>query len=441
MRIESDLFSFDGTEKVCSGLYSINNTKELEVCIGNNDFIPRGNGLSYCGASLSKTSMILSGIQMNRILEFDEKSLIITVESGITIGETLRFLSKAGLWLSVVPGHPNITIGGCVAFNIHGKNQYSKGNFKECILEFTLYHPDIGYITCSRLKHKSIFDLTIGGAGLTGFITSVKLKVFKPDSLKISRKRIYIHDLGMLPELLDNYSSDAVQIFSWHNLNSKGDGYLFVDNYINTHYENTHEDNHYAEHFVNAQTRRINIFQYLYPLVNFKTLNSGLTSFYRISNDLKTLSLFDSHFPLISASYYYKIFGKRGFREYQCIVPLKHWNSFVYSLRKLISESGVTVTLASSKYFRGENTLLNFTGNGICLTLNLSNNNKSIEMLNKLDQIAIDYEAIVNISKDSRLVSSTTQRIFVEYDKFKHELALFDQKRRINSLLRKRLDV
>ena len=82
----------------------------------------------------------------NRILEFDPTTGYVTVEAGITLGDLYRFTVLRDWILPVMPGSPSITVGGCIAPNIHGKNQFTDGNFRAVTDELRLFHPDHGEI-------------------------------------------------------------------------------------------------------------------------------------------------------------------------------------------------------------------------------------------------------------------------------------------------------
>ena len=123
--------SFDGAEKILSKIERPDKYNNLFKLIDNSKkLIPRGAGLSYCSASFGENTLSIDSGLFNRILEFDPDKGTITVESGLELGTLLSFLNDKGWYFKVIPGYPRITIGGCVAFNVHGKSQSNVGLFR-----------------------------------------------------------------------------------------------------------------------------------------------------------------------------------------------------------------------------------------------------------------------------------------------------------------------
>src|SRR5262249_30999826 len=151
----------------------------LNALRANGPVIARGAGLTYCGASAGAGVRSVSSLLFNRILDFDGVAGRVRVEPGIELGALYRFAVPRGWILPIMPGHPSITVGGCVGCNVHGKNHCREGNFINVVESLTLFHPDHGEIFCSRTEIPEVFHLTVGGFGLTGFLTSVELRLGK----------------------------------------------------------------------------------------------------------------------------------------------------------------------------------------------------------------------------------------------------------------------
>ena len=138
--------------------------------------ISRGAGLSLSAASFGADSISVSHERFGRILDFHSDTGEVEVEAGIRLFELHNFLISKGYFLVIQPGHGQISIGGCIAADIHGKNQLKDGTFLEQVISLKLFHPSHGILELSRELNSEIFFLTCGGYGLTGHILSVKLK-------------------------------------------------------------------------------------------------------------------------------------------------------------------------------------------------------------------------------------------------------------------------
>ena len=137
----------------------------------------RGSGRSYGDAALNEFGLVLSLSGMRRILAWDAATGIIDVEPGVTIEDLWRHGLPQGYWPAVVPGTMFPTVGGCVAMNIHGKNHFAVGGFGDHVLELDLLTSDGALITCNRAQEPELFRAVIGGMGLLGVTTRIRLQM------------------------------------------------------------------------------------------------------------------------------------------------------------------------------------------------------------------------------------------------------------------------
>jgi len=150
--------------------------------------ISRGAGLSYAAASFLDGGLSVSHASFDRVTGFDAVSYIVEVEAGITVFALHRFLSTHGLYLPVQPGHGRITVGGCIAADVRGKNHVRDGTFMNQVESLTLFHPSHGMLELSREREPELFRLTCGGYGLTGHIVRARLRVASIPSQMIELK-------------------------------------------------------------------------------------------------------------------------------------------------------------------------------------------------------------------------------------------------------------
>ena len=154
--------------------------REIEKISSSLDnIITMGSCNSYTPTSFKEDNVSIDLKKFNRIIEFDKENKLITVEAGIKLSELLNFTLKHDLWLPQVPGYPTITIGGAVATNSHGKSCGYHSTIRKQIKKIFIFHKNHGWLKLSENENKNIFDLTIGGLGLTGTIVHVQLKLKK----------------------------------------------------------------------------------------------------------------------------------------------------------------------------------------------------------------------------------------------------------------------
>ncbi|HLH66375.1 MAG TPA: FAD-binding oxidoreductase [Solirubrobacteraceae bacterium] len=138
--------------------------------------IARGMGRSYGDAALVRAGLVLDTTAL-RWLSLDAERGVVRAGAGVTIGQLLPALERAGWVLQVVPGTQHVTVGGAIACDIHGKNHALAGSFGAHVLELDLLDSAGELRTLSRERDRDAFEATIGGMGLTGVIVSAALSL------------------------------------------------------------------------------------------------------------------------------------------------------------------------------------------------------------------------------------------------------------------------
>ncbi|MGH9582759.1 MAG: FAD-binding protein, partial [Bryobacteraceae bacterium] len=163
--------------------------------------LPVGAGRSYgdvClldhGTLLRTRGPRLSG-GMDRLLDFDRQTGVLTCEAGTTLGEILDFAVPRGFFLRVTPGTKYVTVGGAIANDIHGKNHHLAGTFGRHVPRFELARSDGKRLICSAAQNADWYAATIGGMGLTGLITWAEVKLRPIVSRRIQYIGINFSDL------------------------------------------------------------------------------------------------------------------------------------------------------------------------------------------------------------------------------------------------------
>src|SRR3990167_2014728 len=168
-------------------LLTLDNTKK---------YIAQGSGISYVPASFGRSSQVINLRSFDRILYFnkDEKNIVVEGE---------------------------ITIGGCIACNIFGKNQVRHGLFSASVIEIQLYHPLHGVLSLSGDENSEIFELTCGGFGLTGIIISAKLRLSHIEGDVITHN-IKVDNLLDTFNALNDLSDKSDLLYTWNDLSTFG---------------------------------------------------------------------------------------------------------------------------------------------------------------------------------------------------------------------------
>ncbi len=434
------IVSFDGTKRCTVPVHYPASRAELVDAVQAHPRLSiRGSGLSYCLAGAAPSTPTLSTRGLDRILDFDEQAGTITVESGCTIGALLRHAVDHGFWFPALPGHPEISVGGCAAFNTHGKTQHDVGQFSDHIVGLTLLHPDHGVVECSSTSNPELFELTVGGMGLTGWILQLTIGLQRLAGASIRRKAHRANDLVHAVELMEANDRPGTHLYSWNDANRRGDGFgrgvVYEESFVD---EGDPGRPRFRQLTAERRGRLVPV-----PAWNRITTTLANRAFYHFETRrrIRTLGALDAAFPINGKEGYFHAFGRRGLLEYQIIVPRNSWADAVDRVRQRIEARRACITLSSLKLFRGKPRHLWFRGDGVCLTLDGPATAATTRLFADLDRMAVELGATVNLAKDSRIDRDTTEQIFPGYREFAAALAAHDPERRIDSELRRRIGV
>ncbi len=432
---QQEITSFDKTEHtLCK---SVRPEKYDDIFnIRETPLIARGAGLSYCNAGASAAGIVVDMRRMNKILAFDSQAKTITVEAGISVGELNNFLISRNFILPVLPGYPMITAGGCIAFNIHGKSQFKVGTFGDWVQELNVYHPVHGEMVCSPQQNKELFNLTIGGFGLTGIIISAKLGFKTLPGGNIQSERIFVKNIFEAVSYMRDAENNYEYVYSWNDLNRKNTGFGRGIVYLEKYVQGKTAVRNYSDKMP---------LSYKLPALHSDLTVTAMCSVYYQLEKLKSKTtkqdLMQGSFPLYNKEIYYYLFGKKGFREYQMLIPYKSYEKAFNEIQQLIQRNKIAVALGSLKLFNGTTHQLSFSGEGVCLTIDVQESHKAITFFRDLDAVCVKFNAIVNLSKDSRADHSFISAVFPGFEEFRKKIQSFDPGNVISSELKTRINL
>ena len=435
---EKNLTSFDRSFSSNIFFSEPDKYKLLEKVSHSSDkIINLGTNLSYSPLGFFKNSLSINIKNFNRILKFDKIKKTITVEAGLTLVELLNFTLKHNLWIPQIPGYPTISIGGAIAVNAHGKSCAVHGTIRNSIKNIFLFHKIHGWLNLSENENKEIFDLSIGGLGLTGTIVSVTFNLTNIESTNFITQKKKVNSIKESKKFILEDSKDLAYIYTWNradNLKSFGKGLV---------YKNVSDKT--SNVFKNFKKVKNKFRPFVFPLWNRYTLNI-INSLYLKINQLSKAEQKDNFlnviFPFYGRESYFNFFGKKGFIESQLLIHEKNFDSFIDEFKSLFKKYEPTITLLSLKNMSGKQKFLRFEDDKICLTFDYINNKKNMIFMSKIDSLYSKYEILPSIIKDSRISKETFRDSYKkEFIQFKDKLTSFDKKRVYQSEISNRLEI
>lgn len=433
-----ELVSFDGGVRVTQEMERPDRYRQLEALGPKRRRIVRGGGYSYAAAGFGGGGIVQDGRAFDRVLAFDPSTGILECEGGTTLGRVYEVARAAGFYLPVQPGYPLITVAGCVAADVHGKNQYGDGNFRRVVTHLRLFHPARGVLRLDADHDPELLELTCGGLGLTGHILSVGLRLTRLPGRRVRVERLPIARFEDTAAALEEHAPRVTFIYTWHDFTRRGDafgrGHLYAGQFV------ADSEGPSDEGFrpVDAGSR---------GRLRGQWLNGATVGPFNRAYDLlqglqareSEVDLFSFLFPVARKVAYFELFGRRGFHEYQVIVPRAAFAEYAREVRRFVEKDKAPVTLASCKLFRGAARHLRFDGDGVCVALDFPRGPRGTRFAAFLDDVSRSLRTPVNLVKDSRLPREVARACHPGYDGFRSTLLRFDPDRVYGSELSERL--
>jgi len=438
----ANLVSFDGGFAARAKVQRADEHELTKTDFGDLPRIARGGGYSYAAASFGAGSVVHEMTGFNRLVRFDPVTRLVEVEAGMTLAGLMDLTMPSGLWLPVQPGYPAITVGGCIAANVHGKNPARSGTIVRHVASLKLFHPRHGTLRVGPDKDASLFDLTCGGYGLTGVILTVTLRLEPLPGLKLSMQRTPISSVKEALALVRSSGGRKAFTYTWHDAapvsRTFGRGIVYEGSFVPG---TPFRENLPPRYRLLTAASRARMPGSLWTPLTTRTFNSLYWHWERIKPRRAELSLFDSLFPFARRPEIFSFFGRRGFAEYQVLVPDRNADTFLDQLRQQIIKAKAPAVVLSFKFFKGVQRFLRFEGDGLCVTLYLSRSQAGLGFLPLLDRMTNEAGGIPNIIKDSRLPCPVVRACYPQYEAFKDALRAYDPARLFRSELSERLEL
>jgi decaprenylphospho-beta-D-ribofuranose 2-oxidase len=182
----------------------------------------RGAGRSYGDAALCPEAMILDLQRFRRILSWDPEEGILEAEPGVSLGDVWRYTLGDGWWPPVVSGTMRPTLGGCLAMNIHGKNNWRAGTVGDHCLDLDVMLPSGKLRTVSRDMDPELFHGLIGSFGQLGVVTRVRCQMKKVESGLVEVRALAVRNLEEMLRLADDAKDDHEYVVGWIDAFARG---------------------------------------------------------------------------------------------------------------------------------------------------------------------------------------------------------------------------
>lgn len=410
--------------------------------------IARGLGRCYGDSALNE-HVVLSTTCCDHLIDFDPVTGVLVCESGISLAMLLRIFVPRGWFLPVTPGTKLVTVGGAVASDVHGKNHHVAGTFCRHVFWIDLLCSDGHILRCSPTENPDLFFATCGGQGLTGIILRVAFHLVPISTAYIRQETVKARNLE---EIMDCFEHSAHWHYSvaWIDCLETGAG---LGRSIMMRGE--HADIDDLDTMISRTPRvapaklsftvPINLPSFTLNALSVKAFNALYYGRCPEGTTNRIVDIDSFFYPLDAILEWNRIYGKKGFLQYQFVIPKTSALEGLTQILNRIASSGMGSFLAVLKLFgpQDENGgIISFPMEGYTLALDFPANSRAFSLLDELDVMVLDYGGRLYLTKDARMSRVTFERGYAaSIDKFRTIKTTWDPNHQFASLQSKRLGI
>ncbi|NBT58500.1 FAD-binding oxidoreductase [bacterium] len=383
----------------------------------NESFLPFGEGRSYGDSCLNAGGVLLKTRGMSRFIEFDESQGILRCEAGVRLDEILELTLPKGWFIPVTPGTQFVTLGGAIANDVHGKNHHVAGTFGRYVRKMELLRSDGKRWVCSSMENPELFEATIAGLGLTGLILWAEIQMKPVSGPWINQETVRFNHVDDFFKISEDSETGYEYSVSWIDTLAQGK-HLGRGHFM--------RGNHSARRDAPMGQQTYMTIPVDAPdwLLNPITVRSFNCLYYRKQwsrEKHQEVHYRPFFYPLDSILAWNRLYGKRGFFQYQLVVPFKNDRGPIKEILGLVAKSGMASFLAVLKTFGNISSpgMLSFPREGVTLALDFPNQGaKTIRLFQSLDEIVRQSGGALYPAKDAQMWADDFKKFYPKWKDF-----------------------
>ena len=394
----------------------------------NESFIPeagsiaRGNGRAY-GDSAVGTAVTIDMRRLNRMISFDPGTGQLVAEAGVILGDVIDAFLPRGWFPYVTPGTKFVSLGGAIAADVHGKNHHRDGSFGSFVDWIDLLDATGTVRRASPTENSDLFEWTVGGMGLTGIILRAAIRLRPVESAWIVQTTLPAPDLDAAMAAFEE-GYEATYSVAWIDCLASGDS-LGRSLVMTGEHAKAHElGNDRRSDPLRAPSKRKHTVPFDAPgfalnRFSVKAFNALYWAKGRRAPREDVVD-WDSYFyPLDAILGWNRIYGRQGFLQFQCVLPLEASKSGLTALLRETAAAGQGSFLAVLKRFGAQESRISFPMEGYTLALDFPATPRALRLLDRLDAITLDHGGRFYLAKDARLDPSVLHAADPRADAFR----------------------
>jgi decaprenylphospho-beta-D-ribofuranose 2-oxidase len=424
--------------------------RSLAAGTGHAAGIARGLGRSYNNAAQSAGGLVISTSGLNRIVSLDAATGVVVAEAGVSLEQLMVAGLPQGWFVPVSPGTRQVTVGGAIAADVHGKNHHSAGSFASHVLSFDILFPNAEQAephTVTPDGDPEVFWATVGGMGLTGFITRAAIQLKRVESSLLAVDTVKTRDIDETMAVLSEHDARYGYTVAWSDDLATGGrlGRSVI----------TSGDFATLDDLSDAQRADPLAFNPRALLTAPAAFPPGLMNRYSIrlanavwygkaprhrEHELQTINTF--FHPLDGIRNWNRVYGPAGFRQYQYVIPFGAEAAVRRSFELVSAHRAPSFVTVLKRFGKADPGLLSFPASGWTLALDFPTRTPGLgPLLDQLDELVVANGGRVYLAKDSRVSPATLAQMYPRLEEFRKLRAEIDPKGALASDLSRRLNL
>jgi decaprenylphospho-beta-D-ribofuranose 2-oxidase len=391
---------------------------------GSRGVLARGLGRSYGDSAQNGGGSVLDMTAMARILSIDTTSGLVGVEAGVSLDTLVKVLLPLGLFVPVLPGTRQVTVGGAIGADIHGKNHHVKGSFGNHVTSMDLLTADGAVRTLTPDSDPELFWATVGGMGLTGVILRATIRATPVETAFFAVDTERTRDLDDLMSRLQANDDEYTYSVAWIDLAARGASLgrsVLTRGWSATRDQLPKKLRDRPYHFA---PRSLFTAPDVFPsgLLNKLTVSAFNEAYYRAApkeqrGAIQGIGPF--FHPLDIAKDWNRIYGRRGFLQYQFVVPFGEEDAMRRAVEKLAGSGTASFLAVLKRFGPGNSGLLSFPSPGWTLALDIPVSPGLGRLLDEMDELVLGAGGRLYLAKDSRARWETVHRMYPRIDEWR----------------------
>ncbi|HKP62930.1 MAG TPA: FAD-binding oxidoreductase, partial [Polyangiales bacterium] len=406
------------------------NPEQVVAWLDRRGSVPRGVGRSYGDAALNGGGQVMGMRRLDRYLSFQRATGTLHCESGVTLAQIIHDFAPRGWFPMITPGTKFVTVGGCIANDVHGKAHHAQGCFSNCVDHMHVLLASGEVVRASREENSDLFWGTFGGMGLLGIVLDAQIRLKPIETSYFRQKAIRVNDLeGLLAALEEN---DREYPYSMATLDVMATGARLGRGVLTVGDNATRAElppQLAADPLRIAGPAKLSVpFELpeitLNPL-SIRVLNAAIQWFQARPQTFKHYDAFV--YPLDILNYWNRGYGSRGFTQYQFVIPFADGLNRMRAILDTIMTSGELPFLNVFKRFGKESGgVLSFPCEGYTLAIDFPIRQNTVALVRRLDAMVLEAGGRVYLGKDSYVEASMFRAMYPAIDRWLEIKAKYD---------------